>query len=48
MNAPRETPEQTQAWNEAVAGSAEVLDTLAAEVQADLAQVPTTADDATW
>lgn len=47
-NAPRETAEQSQAWDAAIGSSADVLDGLAAEVAADLKTVPAEANDTTW
>jgi uncharacterized protein YukE len=43
-----ETPAQTQAWDQALADSADVLDQVAAEVEQEATEVPLDADDTTW
>ena len=48
VKVPNETAEQSAAWDSAFAASTDVLDTIAAEAQADLAQVPADANDTAW
>lgn len=48
IHATTETPAQAQAWDQALAGSAEVLDQVAADVAQEVAEVPLDADDTTW
>lgn len=47
-HATTETAAQTQAWDQAMAQSADVLDQVAAEVEQEVAEVPLDADDTTW